>query len=134
LLFVSFLFTTLQLMGNKKKARFMYHDTPDPSRHDPQRHKHINYAATTNGRLKASTSFVTTAANRLPSDLMAPEQCELTIPDVLYDGDDDEGVLDPAYLDYLVEMSAEENFGHKTRHRTAAVSFQLVRNSVGSVD
>jgi hypothetical protein len=73
------------------------------------------------------------AANRLPtSDSMAPELCEETIPD-LVDDDDDE-VLDPAYLEYLIEMSAEENFRHKKRRRTAAVSVGLVLNSVVSVD
>jgi hypothetical protein len=81
-----------------------------------------------------STSFVTTAANRLPSDSMVPEQCKQTLPDLIDDGDDDEEVLDPTYLEYLVEMSAEKNFGHKTHHRTAAVSFQLVLDSVVSVD
>ena len=111
-------------MGNKKRVRITYYETPDSTRQEPQKHKHVSYSTTANGHLKVSTSFVTTEVP--PSTV---EDRTETVPDLEEDDDDDE-VLDPAYLEHLMAMNVEETFGHQKCRQTAAVGFEVVRDSV----
>jgi hypothetical protein len=115
-------------MGHKKRARLTYYETPDPARQEPHKHEHVSYTTTTNGRLKVSTSFVTT---KVPPTLQSTaEEHEDMLPDLEEDGDDDYEALDPAYLEHLVETSAEEGFEHQKRRLTAAVCLRVVHDSV----
>jgi hypothetical protein len=75
--------------------------------------------------LKVSTSFVTTEA---PPNLQSTAE---EVPDLEEDDDDDYEALDPAYLEHLVEMSAEDGFGHQKCCLTAAVCLGFVRDIVG---
>jgi hypothetical protein len=109
-------------MGNRKKARLTFYSPPDPSKR--QKHEHLRYSTTSDGRLKVSTSFV---AADLPSrtnsqDDVQPDSLDL---DESLDENDYEP-LDPAYLEHLAQMSMEESFEPTKRRRTAAVRIYYI--------
>jgi hypothetical protein len=110
-------------MGNRKKARLTYHEIPDQPRQEPQKQKHeyVSYVAATDRRLKVSTGFVMAEE---PSGSHSTAEDHDQVPDIEEDEGEDDKALDPAYLEHLAEMSAEESSGHKKRHRTAAVGLK----------
>jgi hypothetical protein len=59
-----------------------------------------------NGHLKVATSFVTT--EMLPNLQSTAEE----VSDLKKEEEDNYEVLDPAYLEHLVEISAEDGFEH----------------------
>lgn len=111
-------------MGNKKRVRFTYYETPDPTRQESRKHQHVSYSTTANGRLKVATSFVTT---EVPQNLQSTAE---EVPDIQEEEEDDYEALDPAYLEHLVEINAEEVFEHQKRCLTAAVCLRFVCNIV----
>src|ERR1700733_1227882 len=94
-------------MGNKKRVKFTYYETLDPTRQESRKHQHVSYSTTVNGRLKVATSFVTT---EVPPNLQSTAE---EVPDLEKEDKDDYEALHPAYLEYLVEMSAEDGFEHQ---------------------
>jgi hypothetical protein len=114
-------------MGNKKRARFTYYETPDPTRQESRKHQHVSYSTTMDGHLKVSTSFVTTEA---PPNLQYTAE---EVPDLEENDDDDCEALDPAYLEHLVEMSAEDGFEHQKCCLTAVVCLGFVHDIVSIV-
>jgi hypothetical protein len=124
-------FTTFEPMGSKKRVKFTYYETPDPARLEPPKYEHVSYT-TTNGCSKVLTSFVQT---KVPPTLQSTaEEHEDTHPDFKDNGDDEYEVLYSAYLEHLVEMSAEEGLEHQACHLTAMVCFRLVCDSVLLID
>jgi hypothetical protein len=106
-------------MGNRKNARLTFHDGPAPGKR--QKHEHLHYSTTSDGRLKVSTSFV---APEPPSTTNSQDDIQpdsLDLDENLEENDYEP--LDPAYLEHLAQMSIEENFEPAKRRRTAAVRY-----------
>jgi hypothetical protein len=102
-------------MAKNKKAHLTYHSIPPPTNKRQGKHQHVAYSLPTSGKLKVSSTYVTTTAPDLDNEPSPPDATE-PIEDICI-----EDIFDPAYLEHLEEMSTESTESTKRRH-TAAVS------------
>jgi hypothetical protein len=85
-------------MGNQKKARFTFYDAPGSGKR--QKHEHIHYSTTSDGRMKVSTSFIAPDLQLSMHSQHDGIQSESFDPDASLDETNYEP-LDPAYLEHL---------------------------------
>jgi hypothetical protein len=106
------------VMAKNKKAHFIYHSVTPFSEERQEKHQHVTYSLPVSGKLKVSSTFVTTVGPILNDGLLRllPSSSTNLMEDVC-----EEDIFDPAYLEHLEEMSTE--FTEPTKQQpTATVS------------